>query len=178
MNTKKLLPAFFMLLAFCCTNKTWAYSGDAEDVLCKDPKFRDFNLPTYDATTKQEVPAESELSFTVSSWANPETLKVTAKKNLLDFSIENRNTFYIVTAKLPPTLNGKFVRVNVSVNAVLGCVAQTGWLLKVAQPSQQVENTEEGEGTPQAPVTSPEDPKAVEKPTDQTEPAVAVDPAI
>jgi hypothetical protein len=67
----------------------------------------------------------------ISPWANPHTIKLTAKDQALDFTVESNTSFHRVKGKLPTAFNGKFVRINVSVDAVLGCSEKAGWLIKV-----------------------------------------------
>ncbi|MGZ5055010.1 MAG: hypothetical protein ACXWAT_08730, partial [Methylobacter sp.] len=95
-------------------------------------QFREFNLPVYKEPEKTEVPPESTLSFMISAWANPETIKLTAKNQPLAYTVESNTSFHRVKAKLPASLNGQFVRINARATAVLGCYDQAGWLIKIA----------------------------------------------
>ncbi|NOT11718.1 MAG: hypothetical protein HOP23_07810 [Methylococcaceae bacterium] len=110
-----------------------AYSPEMQKEVCKKPKFREFDLPEYKAPDYPEVAPESEFSFTLSAWANPETIKVMAKKQPVPFTVETTTTYHRVKARLPASLTGQHVRIDVSVKAVLGCDDQTGWLVKVAE---------------------------------------------
>ncbi|MGR9044132.1 MAG: hypothetical protein ACU83N_02480 [Gammaproteobacteria bacterium] len=132
MKLKYIIRMTWLIGALAVAQSALAYTDDKPEEFCKDPKFKGFNLPTYNATDKVEVPPEAELNFTVSGWADPETIVVTAKKQPLDLTIENKMIFYRIKATLPPSLNGKFVRVNASAKAVLGCKGEAGWLLKIA----------------------------------------------
>ena len=66
------------------------------------------------------------------AWADPSTIKLTAKKQALPFTVESTSTFHKIKAKLPASLNGNYVRIDVSAKAVLGCDNKEGWLVKVA----------------------------------------------
>jgi hypothetical protein len=149
MTIKNTLQITGFLAALMLADSAVAYTDKEPEEICKDPKFKGFNLPIYNAAEKKEVPPEAELSFTVSGWTNPETLVVTAKNQPLELSIENKNIFYRIKAKLPPSLNGKFVRINASARAVLGCKGEDGWLLKVADTQAPAE-----EKTPSAQAVS------------------------
>jgi len=109
-----------------------AYSKDDAEEACKKPQFRDFTLSEYQEPEKLEVAPESEFTIMLSSWADPKTITLTAKKQPLAFSVESNNSFHRIKAKLPPELTGKFVRIDTSVKAVLGCSEKDGWLIKVA----------------------------------------------
>jgi hypothetical protein len=110
-----------------------AYSPDIKEQDCKKPRFREFDLPEYKASENTEVKPESAFSFMVSPWADPTTIKLTAKKQKLDYTVETNSSFHRIKSKLPAGLNGQYVRIDVSAKAVLGCDEQGGWLLKVAK---------------------------------------------
>ena len=109
-----------------------AYSPEELEKMCKKPRFTDFNLQEYKAPINLETPAEAEFIIKVSAWADPTTIKLTAKKTPLKFTTETTSTFHKIKAKLPASLNGEFVRLDVSAKAILGCEDKTGWLIKVA----------------------------------------------
>jgi len=132
MKITKMFSAVLSIAAILFTGTAVAYEPGKTDEICKKPQFRDFNLPVYKEPEKTEVPAESTFSFLVSPWANPETIKVTAKNQNLDYTVESNSSFHRVKAKLPATFNGNFVRINVKATAVLGCYDQAGWLVKIA----------------------------------------------
>jgi hypothetical protein len=119
-------------IALVSTNAI-AYSPEMKKEICKKPKFREFNLPEYKAPDYKEVAPESEFSFTLSAWADPESIKLTVKKQPLPYKVESTSTFHRVKAKLPASFNGQHVRIDASVKAALGCDDQTGWLVKVSE---------------------------------------------
>ena len=110
-----------------------AYSPEELAVSCKKPHFTDFTLTPYVATNDNEVPAESEFSIKVSPWADPSTIKVTAKNQVLPAKVESNSSFHKITAKLPAEYSGGFARVNVFAKAVLGCDDSFGWLVKIGK---------------------------------------------
>lgn len=128
-----------MLAAVFCNGAAYAYSSGPTDEVCKKPKFNNFNLAEYKAPEKKEVAPESELSFVVSPWVDPVTIKLTAKMQPLDFTVESNSSFHRVRAKLPAAFNGQFVRINASARAVLGCDEQDGWLIKIAEKNDNAE---------------------------------------
>ena len=109
-----------------------AYSPEELEQVCKKPRFTDFNLTEYKAPDNIEIAPESEFIIKISVWADPSTIKLTAKKQPLAFTVESNSSFHKIKAKLPPSLNGNFVRIEVSAKAVLGCGDKDGWLVKVA----------------------------------------------
>jgi len=109
-----------------------AYSPEETEQVCKKPHFTDFNLTEYKAPDNIEIAPESEFIIKISAWADPSTIKLTAKKLPLAFTVESNSSFHKIKAKLPASLNGSFVRIDVGVKAVLGCGSKKGWLVKVA----------------------------------------------
>ena len=126
-------PALLLTLIFYQGTAT-AYSPEEQEKLCKKPRFTDFNLSEDSAPSNIETPPESEFIIKVSDWADPSTIKLTVKKQPLEFTVQSTSTFHKITAKLPASLNGNFARIDVSAKAVSGCSDKTGWLIKVANP--------------------------------------------
>ncbi|MCK5356739.1 MAG: hypothetical protein KAJ63_16600 [Methyloprofundus sp.] len=93
---------------------------------CDKPIFNAF-----DPVNKSEVDPESEISFTVSGYADPITIKATAKNIPLKLNIVDRDSFYAVFARLPAALTGKTARINVEANNTEWCKAKDGWLLRI-----------------------------------------------
>ncbi len=133
MKITKLLKSALLLAAILGNASAVAYSPEESEATCKKPRFTDFNLTTYNATENIEVAPESEFYFKVSPWVDPTTIKLNAKNQPLDFTVETNNSFHKVKAKLPAAFTGLFVRINTSAKAVLGCDDQAGWLVKVAK---------------------------------------------
>jgi len=149
----RIIKCASVIAILLATQTASAYEDEKTEVLCKDPKFTDFTLPEYHAEQKIEVPPESTFEFKVSAWSNPETIRLTGRKEKIPFTIESNSSFHRVKAKLPASLTGKFVRIDAAVKAVLGCEEKKGWLIKVA------------EGASAAPAPAP----AVEAPTPAAE---------
>lgn len=107
---------------------------------CRDPKFKTFSPP--ERVKKEPIPEvdpESEISFTVSGNASPESIRVTAKKQKLEAKILDKMSFYQVSAKLPAAFNGKFVRINMWATDKDGkCTGKDGWLIKVKSAPEEV----------------------------------------
>lgn len=124
------LTLAFMILTFA--HSVAAYEVEISDKVCKKPKFTLFSLPEYTTQEKLEAPAGSDFSFVVSNWIDPNAIKLWAKKKPLPFTVENKNSFFVVHSKLLPEHNGQIVRIDVLAIAKLGCKGLDGWLLKVA----------------------------------------------
>jgi hypothetical protein len=135
MNITKLIVLAVVLLA---NSAAFAYSPDELKKECHKPKFTDFTLTEYKVPEQREVAPESEFSFKVPAWTDPDSIKLTIKNHAIAFSIESNNNFHKVKAKLPAEFTGKFVRLDVRAKASDGvCHEEMGWLLKVADKAPE-----------------------------------------
>ena len=133
------------VLGMFFTGSAFAYNAGNTERDCQLPKFRGLNPPKKSKTTPlPEIDPESEVSFTVSGYADPTTIKVKAKKIKLKLDIEDRNSFYKVKIKMLPEFTGKYVRINLWAKSQSGvCVGKDGWLLKVRKVAEGTEPKEE-----------------------------------
>jgi hypothetical protein len=132
MKITKMFKSALFIAVVLFNGTAAAYSPEELEQTCKKPHFTDFNLTAYKAPDNIEIAPESEFIIKISAWADPSTITLTAKKQPLAFTVESNTSFHKVKAKLPASLNGSFVRIDVSAKAVLGCGDKTGWLVKVA----------------------------------------------
>lgn len=103
--------------------------AEETDKKCIKPKFRDFS-----PAPKSEVKPETEISFHINRNADPLHIGASAKKIPLQVEVEDKKTFYYVTAKLPAELRDGFVRIHIEAKSAEGdCIGQDGWLLKINQ---------------------------------------------
>jgi hypothetical protein len=132
MRVNPFLKSVAAVVLFGSSVPGYAYSAGDVDEICKKPKIHEFSLPTYQEPEKIEVAPESDLSFALSVWTNPETIKLTIKDEPLEFVRESSSTFHKIRAKIPAKFSGQFARINVTATAVLGCYTKEGFLIKVA----------------------------------------------
>ena len=132
MKATKMFKSALFIAVVLFNGPATAYSPEELEKACKKPRFTDFNLTEYKAPENFEIPPESEFIIKISAWADPTTIKLTAKKQALPFTVESTSSFHKIKAKLPASLNGNYVRIDVSARAVLGCDNKEGWLVKVA----------------------------------------------
>lgn len=156
----KIIKFALTIAAILTSSAAIAYEADISENLCKKPKYTDFSLPEYKEPEKTEVVPESEFEFKISVWSDPKTLKLTGKKEKIDFTVESTSTFHRIKAKLPASLTGKFVRIDSFVKAELGCHEKEGWLIKVAdkKPETTASDAQPDTATPQAepPIPQPD----------------------
>jgi hypothetical protein len=157
----RIIKGASVLAILLATQSAIAYEDEKVEEFCKKPKFTDFTLKEYAEPEKAEVQPESAFEFKVSAWSNPDTIRLTGKNNeKIPFKVESNSSFHRVTAKLPASLTGKFVRINAAVKAVLGCEEKEGWLIKVAEGAS---------AAPAAPVAPAEEAKPQTEPSPQVE---------
>jgi hypothetical protein len=132
MQTLQAAKVTGLALVLLMSMKVQAYSAGEVDEVCKKPQVREFSLPTYQEPENIEVAPESEFTFKLSDWTDPQTIRLTFKDQPAVFTVESNSSFHKVTAKLPPELTGKYVRIDLFSKAVLGCYQREGWLIKVA----------------------------------------------
>lgn len=131
---RKSLKLVCLIVSIGFTGSVFAYEASRTSNGCKKPKFT-----TFTPSPKSEVDPESEISFTVSGYADPVSIQAAAKNVPLEVSVENKMSFYEVTAKLPASLTGKYARIHVQADAPLGCTGKDGWLLKIRDKAEGVE---------------------------------------
>jgi hypothetical protein len=171
----KIIKIALAMAALCMNGAAIAYEADVEEDVCKKPKYTDFSLTEYKEPERIEVAPESEFEFKISAWADPTTLKLTARREKIDYTVESTSTFHRIKAKLPASLNGKFARIDANVKAVLGCDEQKGWLVKIADKKAEIAapapQATDGASSPASEETQPSTPaSASETPETQTEP--------
>jgi len=122
---------------------------------CIKPKFRDF-APAH----KAEAAPETEISFHVNRFADPEHIAASAKKIPMKVEVTDKQTFYYVTAKLPTELRDGYARIHIEARSTEGdCIGQDGWLIKIADKASESAQVSE-EGSEAAKETSNAVPKA------------------
>ncbi len=126
MNTIKKIT-FFIFVIF--STNIFAYgSGSSSKKACVKPDLSQFTPPHLSV-----VAPESEFSFVASPSTNPKTIEVSMKKQLVETNIEKISGGYSVSGKLPASLEGAYVRVNIKAKGTNNCPESDGWLLKIEQ---------------------------------------------
>lgn len=128
---KKILISASIIASIGFTATASAYSAGNVDTGCKKPRFK-----TFTPEHKAEVDPESEISFTVSGYADPSTIKAIAKNIPLKLTIVDKKSFFAVSATLPAALTGKYARIHIKANNTVECKAKSGWLIKIRDKAQ------------------------------------------
>lgn len=121
-----------LLLVNLVLSSTLAAAAGDEKKDCRKPRIKSVTPPHL-----SEVQPESEFTFTLPVWTNPEKVTMTVKKIPTELSIENHNSFFLARGKIPPQLSATYARFSVRAEAELGCVKHDGWLYKIAERAEQ-----------------------------------------
>ncbi len=133
MKMSRILQGALISSVLLISNNALAFRGGGPiQDHCREPKFKGFSLTEYKAPEKVEVAPESEFSFTLSGWTDPEKIMLTVKDKILPLEILDKKSFYLIKSKIPAEYTGKFVRFNAFATAKMGCRSKDGWLVKVA----------------------------------------------
>lgn len=124
----KITSKIIFLWCFLYASSVFAYGGGGgTKTACKKPQFSAIS-PTHLA----EVAAESVIKFKASLRTDPDSIIVTAKRELLALEISKNNNSYVVTGKLPTNLQETFARMVIKAKSTSGCEAKEAWLLKIS----------------------------------------------
>ncbi len=157
MTTKKniFLHLSLLFLMACFTFFTQPASAyeDDEKIECKPPRLRSIKPESY-TKNHSEVSPESEFSFTLPVWTDPEKVTVTVKKIPTNVTVEDHGSFFLVKGKLPAELENTYARISVRAVAKLGCLKRDGWLLKISErvtnePKSETESKPNPEENPE-----------------------------
>jgi len=138
MKIIKNLTTTIILGAVFFSGSAFAYNAGNTEDKCLAPKFRTFSPPEHKkGNPVPEVEPESEISFTVSGYADPTTIRAVAKDQPLKLDIIDKKSYYQVSARLPAVLTGKYVRIHLKVKAQKGeCRTKDGWLVKIKKATE------------------------------------------
>lgn len=136
---KNSLKFVCLLTSISFVSPIYAYNSGNIESGCKDPRFKSFMPEPYTPENKIEAEPESEISFTVSGYADPSTIKAIAKNIPLKLTVIDKNSFYAVSATLPASLTGKYARIHIKANNSPECRAKDGWLIKIKKSAAVVD---------------------------------------
>lgn len=80
----------------------------------------------------KEVPPKSDFSFLASKATSPQSITVMIKEQKVPVTVSMISNGYLVKGKLPDTVKGTYIRVEIFAKGPNQCDRADGWLLKVA----------------------------------------------
>ena len=132
----KISKTIYLIMGLLFSNSLYAQSNphaghggsSNQDSACIKAKVSNFN-PGHLETVKPG----STFSFMVSGSNGPGHIHVTIREQTIKLDVESKDTFYLVTGRLPAEIKNETIRISVSAKSkVSKCDADTGWLLKIS----------------------------------------------
>jgi hypothetical protein len=81
----------------------------------------------------KEVPPQSEFSFLASKATSSQSITVMIKEQKVPVTVTMVSNGYLVKGKLPDTVKGSYIRVEIFAKGPNQCDRADGWLLKIAK---------------------------------------------
>lgn len=128
MNARKISTIFLFIIF--SSNVFAFYGGGTVGGMssCESPELTEFKPPHLSVVTPQ-----SEFSFRASKTVSPRSIVVSAKKKAVEMTVDKTDDGYIVSGKLPQSLNNTYARIEIGAATVAGCKGNNGWLLNIRE---------------------------------------------
>jgi len=128
MNTRKISTIFLFIIF--SSNVFAFYGGSTVGGMnsCEPPELSEFKPPHLSVVTPQ-----SEFSFTASQKVSPGSIVVSAKKQAVEMTVDKTDDGYIVSGKLPESINNTYARIEIKAVTAAGCKGNNGWLLNIRE---------------------------------------------
>jgi hypothetical protein len=130
----------FLLSAIFFAGSSYAFEVGGARHYCKPPQFRDFSPP--ERVRNQpfiEVEPGSEIAVKAMGSIDPLSIRMFAKKIVLEPTIVDKQNFFQITATLPTELPSGFARIDLIAQADKGeCIGKDGWLIKIKEATKAV----------------------------------------
>jgi hypothetical protein len=133
MNTHKFFLAFLFIIFSSNVAAYYGSSGGAHKS-CTPPELIQFTPPHLSI-----VVPKSEFSFLAHKHTSPKSIVVTVKKQAVDVTINETEKGYIVSGKLPPSLQDTYARIEINATALNGCKGNNGWLLNIRNKEKRAD---------------------------------------
>jgi len=132
---KNILRLVVALGVYGTVGHVWAYDASPNSSTtdpCNQVILSAFTPPSFSQDKNNvEVAPKSDFSFLISKTANSENITVKIKDEKVPISVTPISNGYLVKGKLPATIKGAFIRVNIFAKGPNNCDRTDGWLLKV-----------------------------------------------
>lgn len=136
MSLRNLLR-LVVTMGICGTvGQGWGYdaspnTGGSLDA-CTQVIFEAFTPPPFSQDkNNKEIAPKSEFSFLASKAANPQRITVKIKDENVPITVTPMNNGFLIKGKIPATVKGSFIRVDIYAKGPNDCDKADGWLLKV-----------------------------------------------
>lgn len=138
MTLQNTLWIAIAMVVYANVGDIWAYessssSGSTTSGSCSNVTFSAFTPSQFSQKDNNtEVAPKSEFSFVASKETLPKSITVTIKGETVPITVTPQYNGFKVTGKLPVTVKGTFVRIEMTAKGPNQCERGDGWLLKVA----------------------------------------------
>lgn len=138
MSLPNLLRLVVAVSVYGIVGPVWAYdaspniSGGLD--ACSEVILSAFTPPPFSQDKNNvEVAPKSEFSFLASKTTNSQRITVKIKDEKVPITVTPINNGFLVKGKIPATVKGSFIRVDIYAKGPNDCDKADGWLLKVGK---------------------------------------------
>ena len=128
MKTYKFLATFIFTVSSSSVFAFYGGSTVGGMKSCEPPELDKFTPAHLSVVIPQ-----SEFSFTASKKISPQSIAVTAKKQAVEITVDESDEGYVVSGKLPVSLNNTYARIEIKAVTAAGCKGGSGWLLNIRE---------------------------------------------
>jgi hypothetical protein len=122
----KIMPILLVIGLSALSLNANAYGSSSSNKACKKPRFSGFSPPHL-----AKVKPQSEFSLLVSGKVISKSIKLSVKKEPIDIEISQQGSKYLVTGKLPASLENTHARISVTAKGTNQCKGSDGWLVNI-----------------------------------------------
>ena len=136
MNLRTILSLVAALAVSSIVGSVWAYDASPNSSStdpCNQVNFSAYTpAPFSQDKNNKEVPPKSEFSFLASKATSSQSITVMIKEQKVPVTVTLVSNGYLVKGKLPDTVKGAYIRVEIFAKGPNQCDRADGWLLKVS----------------------------------------------
>lgn len=136
MSLRIILSLVTVLVVSSNVGDVWAYDASPNPSStdpCNQVNFSGYTPAPFSMDkNNKEVPPKSEFSFLASKATASQSIRVVVKGQQVPVTVTAASNGYLVKGKLPDTIKGMYIRVEIFANGPNQCDRADGWLLKVA----------------------------------------------
>lgn len=137
MSLRTILSLVVAMTVSGILGDVWAYDASPNPSStdpCTQVNFSGYMPEPYSMDkNNKEVPPKSEFSFLASKATSPQSIKVMVKEHKVPVTVTAVSNGYLVKGKLPDSVKGAYIRVEIFANGPNQCDRADGWLLKVSK---------------------------------------------